>query len=125
MKASIYICNTVKFLHVDMCIPERQINSPAVLLSAAIRCVQERQHVFRLSSPLCFCSPRAFLDTLPAMPPSEERSMTMLRHLLTGCLVVLSFSFGCGAARDGRGGWVRTPMAVGALSGLRFIHVRT
>eukprot|EP00903_Cladosiphon_okamuranus_P013092 g12212.t1 len=48
--------------------------------------------------------------------------MTPLRHLLAGCLAMLSFSFGCGAARGGREGWTRIPMAVGALSGLRFIH---
>lgn len=48
----------------------------------------------------------------------------LLRSLLAGCLAMMSFSLGCGA-RDGRGGWVRRPLAVGALSGLRFVHVRT
>ncbi len=45
-----------------------------------------------------------------------------LRCLLVGVLAMVSVSFGC-AARDGRGGWARRPMAIGALSGLRFVHV--
>lgn len=48
----------------------------------------------------------------------------MLRCLLAGFLTMMSSSFGC-AARDGRGGWARRPMAIGALSGLRFVHVST